>query len=175
MEPTACSFVDWTQFFPTLLATCIGCMLAILLTSLYDRYNVTRERTAALKNIKFELEKIKSELTSIMSEEKPETCFYLSPLHTPSYDSLVYTRKLGLILEIDWMRKLYSSNNPKDSFLLLYEYIEEYNVWQNWRTTNKSMPEVERKFADTHIKDLHQIIIERIDKFLDTYRRNEHE
>lgn len=165
MSTAEYSFVDWSQFLPTLLATCIGCMIAILLTTCYDKHKRKHEVDEALNRISAELENIKRELFSISNEKEPELCFYLSPLHTPSYTSLVYSNKLGLILNLDWIQKLRFSDNQNDSFLLLYEYIEEYNIWQNWRTTNKGIPTGERSFADIHIKELSERIMERVDIF----------
>lgn len=163
--------IDWSQFLPTLIATCIGCMLAFFLTGKYDQKKARNEETDVLKNVISELKRIEQELKRIDSKEDAETYFYLAPLHTPAYDSLVYTRKLGLVLDANWIRR---ANFPEDSdntFQLLYEYIKEYNAWHNWRTTNSIMLNADQKFADEHIAELKDKILSRIDALLREYEK----
>lgn len=157
--------VDWSQFIPSIIATCLGCTLAIFFTSCYDRRNNKKEKTEVLQNVISELEKVKNEVSSIRAKTGHSKYFYLSPLKTPFFDSLIHVKKLVLLTET------VSKSTNKESILLLYEYIVEYNAWQTWRTNHRDV-ESDMQLAEGCITELEERILSGIEKHIDVLRRN---
>lgn len=173
--------VDWSQFIPSLIATCLGCTLAIFFTSCYDRWNYEKEKKEALQNIINELEKVKNEVNSIRAKADYNSYFYLSPLKTPFFDSLIHVKKLVLLIETVPQKgnktvppdgnETAPKNGNEESILLLYEYIVEYNAWQTWRTNHRNV-ESDMQLAESCITELEGRIISGIEKYIDVLRGN---
>lgn len=173
--------VDWSQFIPALIATCLGCTLAIFFTSCYDRRNYEKEKKEALQNIINELEKVKNEVNSIRAKTDYNSYFYLSPLKTPFFDSLIHVKKLVLLTETALQKgnetaqqkgnETVQQNGNAESILLLYEYISEYNAWQTWRTNHRNV-ESDMQLAESCITELEGRILSGIEKYIDILRRN---
>jgi len=152
--------IDWSQFIPALIATSLGCSLAILFTSKYDKKNSRAEQDEVKHHVFIELDKVASHIRTINTElSQDPTHYYLTPLKTPVFDSLIHTKKIGSLFRSFQSDETEIVNSK--SILMLYDKIVEYNDWHTWRTNNK---EQDTEFAKIHIEKLGNAILNFIEK-----------
>lgn len=93
------AIMDWSQFIPTLISTCVGCTLAIFFTSIYDKRNIRRERNNIKDNIISELDCVKKTIRDIQRKDKDAVYYYIEPVSTPVFDAWIYGQKMELLFQ----------------------------------------------------------------------------
>ncbi len=100
---------DWAQFIPSLIATIVGFLLALLFQQiLYNAITGRKKAKAQIIKIKNELSDIVREITLIIDEETENqtTLAYIDPIKTPVWDAVLNTNELQLISDyLDKSRK----------------------------------------------------------------------
>lgn len=114
--------VDWSQFWPSIIATFVGVVAAIYVQKKYEDWKQNKEAKEMQQKIILELEEIKSTLKSVskVSTEK----LVLSPISLPIYKGLVASAKISLFSRFAWYTE----------FCEVYNMLETYNSWHTFRT-----------------------------------------
>lgn len=146
---------DWSQFVPSIIATVIGFLLAILFQQvIYEiiksKFLNRRRAEELIKDIKKELDKIYFELSKL-----DRNSAYVNPLKTPVWDGILNTNELALLerykrakVSKKHLKKLNkisgfrdkneafisaipekSRINLYDRIVTVYSVISDYNEW----------------------------------------------
>lgn len=121
---------DWTQFFPTIIATFVGFVLAILGMWIYDSIKQHFERKELRKDIKNELLKIQEVLRTIEKDDNiakgnDSRILRINPLKCYIWESTINTNRISLLNKMPCYCDL----------LLIYDIINDFNQWQLLKTT----------------------------------------
>lgn len=114
--------VDWSQFWPSLIATFLGVIAAIFVQKKYEDWKEKREAEEFEKKIYSELTLISQRLKDISI--KIDNNLLLYPLDFPVYKGLIASGKISLINRYSWY----------ELFLEIYNNLEIYNAWHTYRT-----------------------------------------
>ena len=156
--------IDWSQFLPTLLATFFGCIIAVILTIIYDSVRKHIDVAESLLHLEEELKSIKETIVDIKNKEAES---FLCPLYTPVYSSLVSSHRFVMVLDSKRIKDFDEKQGKICCFALIYEYISEYNLWQNMRTQNRKQLDTEDdKRVREYIDQLGDDIVKLIDMFV---------
>ncbi|MCL2173407.1 MAG: hypothetical protein FWB84_07215 [Candidatus Bathyarchaeota archaeon] len=82
--------IEWNQFIPSILATFVGVLAALLLQRFYEWWKETNEAKEIKKRARAELIRIKDELTDIAHNEE---LLMLKPIKTPVYHNVINLTK----------------------------------------------------------------------------------
>ena len=157
------STIDWSQFIPSLIATFLGCVLAIYFTHLYSKSEQKKEQAEIEKNIIAELKSIKFTITNEYKVDK----LYLNPIKTHYYDSLINAQKINLLAtntKFDVISQKEDNTSDLCTILDFYSAIDEFNRWNNWRTNNTNLND--SKIVDETLLTLKSEINKYIDNIL---------
>lgn len=175
---------DWSQFWPSIIATVVGFFLAIVFQQLiYEaiKDNITNRKKAIaqIRKIHDELEEIIETLSPSIPEKDPldpENISYIDPIKTPVWDAILNTNEIQNINDYfesktkphklfkRWRKASISVDLCKELFRL-YALIAEYNEWNNFRTKqklllNESSTEDEKDTVLTAIGAVKQCILD---------------
>lgn len=104
---------DWSEFWPSMIATFAGFVLALLGQLLFERAKERSDAKELLARIVQELTVVKGALMDINS-----TQVQIDPLNTPAWDAAISAGQVSLL-------------KPKlrEKFFLVYDAIREFNSW----------------------------------------------
>lgn len=131
---------DWSQFVPSVLATLIGFILAIVFQQyLYEKI---KDFILNRRRIKSQIRKLKDELTKeVMNLCLDIESLYIDPIKTPVWDGVLNTNEIRLLGDYfkSKEKKLTSrfgqpNGKPLDiceNLFIVYGLISEYNKWWN--------------------------------------------
>lgn len=148
---------DWSGFIPTMIATFVGFILAIVGTWIYDSIKEKDERKSLVIDLKNELWKIRADLNSIFEEDQcAETAnnkiLRINPLKCYIWNAALSTGKITLLDKKNWYSDL----------LKIYNIITDFNEWQLLKTT-KILEDIEVEPINMYLEKLRVSAIERID------------
>lgn len=149
---------DWSQFFPTMIATFVGFVLAILGTWIYDLIKRRDERNGLKRDIKKELLKIQKIIREIEEEDKiaenqNSRILRINPLKCYVWDAAIGSDKISLFGKISWYGDL----------LQVYDTINDYNEWQLLKS-DKMLDKIDVYAINIHLEELKNEIIIQIDR-----------
>ncbi len=110
---TSGASVDWSQFWPSIIATFAGFLLALFGQWLWERYKDEKESKALQKRLKVELEIAENVLS-----QYHKGIIDLRLIKTPVWDEAIHAGKISL-LKMEIRSKLF----------VVYNAIDEFNSW----------------------------------------------
>lgn len=148
---------DWSQFFPSMIATFVGFVLAILGMLIYDNIKKNSEKKSLRNNIKNELFKIQEVLRTIDEEDKVakgnnSKVLRINPLKCYVWESAINTNKIDLLSKMSWYCDL----------LLIYDIINDFNQWQLLKA-NKLLEGKDVYAINTHLEELKNNLFLQVD------------
>ena len=151
---------DWSGFIPTIIATFIGFVLAILGAWLYDRFREKEERNNLIIDLKNEIQKIKTDLNNIKIEDQSAKrdstkILRINPLKCYVWEAAVSTGKITLLNRRPWYSQL----------LKTYDTISDFNEWQLLKTT-KILDRMEISPINIYLEELRVLAIEQIEDII---------
>ena len=146
------SSVDWSQFLPSIIATLIGFFLAIVFQQwiydvVRDKFTNRRKAVEQIHEICGELKEIEDYLIK-EDNSKEDNRYYLNPIKTPIWDSIVNTYEIQNVAAYFDARKKKSEINEYKEVLIVYDFIAEYNAWHNFRTIQQNDIEAIKETRD---------------------------
>lgn len=164
---------DWSQFWPSIIATIVGFFLAIIFQQLiYEaiKDNITNRRKAIsqIRKICDELDAIIESLSSLDSKKTldPQNKSYIDPIKTPVWDAILNTNEIQNITDyFDSKKRVPISIDLCKELFKLYALIAEYNEWNNFRTkqmllSNAATTENDKDIVLEAICEVKQCILE---------------
>ena len=144
---------DWSQFIPTMIATFVGFILAILGTWIYDTIDKKNECNNLKKDIRNELLKVQNVLIEIEAEDnrainEKNSILRINPLKCYIWDSAISANKVNLLTKLVWYSEL----------LQIYDTINDYNEWQLLKS-DKILEGKDITAINEHIENLKTNII----------------
>ncbi len=140
---------DWGQFIPSIFATFIGFVLALIGEYVFDRHKDKKSTIELCERIKAELECIKEELGKLT-----EYSLDKNPLKTPVWDEAINVGIISLI-----------PINVRSQLFAIYKRIHELNSWYEIKTNyyfahfdEKSDDEKSNNYAKRYNEELNQEI-----------------
>ena len=131
---------DWSQFFPSVLATLVGFILAIVFQQyLYEKI---KDLILNRNRVKNQIRKLKDELT----KEVLQLCLaveslYIDPIKTPVWEGVLNTNEIQLLDDFFKAKEKkltarFGKSNGKpldicEKLFEVYGLISEYNKWWN--------------------------------------------
>jgi len=112
---------DWSGFWPSMIATFAGFVLALIGERLYDYYKDLREGNELVKAFNREIQTILSEVKKVRDNGNS---VWINPIKIPIWDSVISTNKISLLCNYNWYSDLFR----------LYNEIKDYNEWHFIRT-----------------------------------------
>lgn len=141
---------DWSQFWPSMIATLAGFILALLGQWAAGKLHNYFQQRDLKARIKQELELVKIQLSDLT-----DTALDLQPLKTPTWDEAISAGQIS-ILQADLRVYLFN----------VYSLIQEFNSWNrvqaNYYFTNSTYNDLLTK----SIKDLKERLLSNGDKKL---------
>ena len=130
---------DWSQFWPSIIATLVGFLLAIVFQQIV--YDIIAGGIKNQIKAREQLKKIEDELRRIVYEEIVSfdtRRAYIDPIKTPVWDAVIYTNELQCITEFlekyDKRKRRHAKKETGDlrkRLFRVYGLISEYNKWCN--------------------------------------------
>lgn len=127
---------DWSGFFPGVIETFIGVLVALILQKIYEDWKDMQEAKKQKGKIKKELTEISKDLVHIQKNNM----IVLNPIKMPIFSGLINSTKIALLDRYLWYEELLS----------VYNDLSTYNSWCEYRLTNSNEENV--KVADNIIK-----------------------
>ena len=109
---------DWSQFWPGMIATFVGFVLALFGQFCWEKGKDVINAKHLLKRIKAELEEIKGELNDI-----GDNSIEAQPLKTLVWDEAINTGMISLL-----------SDDKRKMLFGIYKQIQEFNSWFTIKT-----------------------------------------
>lgn len=131
-------YMDWTGFWPSIIATFIGVFSALIAQKIYEDLKEAKEAKDAKNKIRAEVAQIAQNLASI----KENDIWVLCPIKMPIYQGLINSAKISLLDRYVWYEELLS----------LYNELSTYNSWCEFRLTDCTEDKVD--MVDGIIKDI---------------------
>ncbi len=119
---------DWSQFWPSIIATLIGFSAPFVIQGVINRISDKIEAKDIATKLHNELKIISTKLNKITEERGlNNNPSYLNPIATPIYKGLINSTKISLLNRYVWY----------DMLLTIYDRLELYNDWHNFLTNNE--------------------------------------
>lgn len=135
--------IDWGGFFPGVIETFIGVLVALFFQKIYEDLKDMQEAKKQKVKIKKELIEIYEDLTQIQKNN----IIALNPIKMPIFLGLVNSTKISLLDRYLWY----------DEMLSVYNDLSTYNSWCEFRLTSTNEENV--KVADNIIKVMEEKFI----------------
>lgn len=144
---------NWSQFIPSIIATFIGFVLAILGMWIYDSIKNYFERKNLRKDIRNELIKIQEVLKIIEKEDNiakgnNSKILRINPLKCYIWESTISTNKVSLLNKLPCYSELLS----------IYDTINDFNQWQLLKS-NKILEGISVYDINIHLEELQKLLI----------------
>lgn len=144
---------DWSQFFPSVIATFIGFVLAILGMWIYDSIRKFFERKNLREDIRNELLRIQEVLKTIEKEDNiakgnNSKILRINPLKCYIWDSAISTNRISLLNKLSCYSELLS----------IYDTINDFNQWQLLKS-NKILEGIDVHAINIHLEELKEQLI----------------
>lgn len=115
---SSCNGTDWTQFWPSMIATFVGFALALFGEFAFEKIKSHRDAKSLLIRIRTELGEIQDDLTNWHA-----ALIGCQPLKTPVWDEAINAGQVSLL-----------DKNARKEFFNIYKQIQGFNSWSEEQT-----------------------------------------
>ena len=115
---SACNEPDWAQFWPSMIATFVGFVLALLGEFAFEKIKSQCNAKSLLVRIKTELGEIRNELNNWH-----DALIGCQPLKTPVWDEAINVGQVSLL-----------GKEERKEFFKIYKQIQGFNSWSEEQT-----------------------------------------
>ncbi len=115
---STCNGTDWSQFWPSMIATFVGFALALIGEFAFEKIKSHCDAKSLLTRIQIELGEIKADL-----ERWHPALIGCQPLKTPVWDEAINAGQVSLL-----------DKNKRKEFFKIYKQIQGFNSWSEEQT-----------------------------------------